>query len=181
LQRAKQLSMQKRLDWPVNAGNVLKSLMGERLSVDEFLDLDDVTVTNCFKFWSHSKDQPLADLCRGLLYRGLFKTIDLTRVDGDEHVQAIVAASQNAVTKAGGDAEYEMFYDEPSDTPYTAYQPDQTEAASEILVADADGQLREFAAISPLPGALNRQLMFRRLHVAPKWRELVTQTIERMR
>ncbi len=34
-----------------------------------------------------------------------------------------------------------------------------------------------FGAISPLTLALNRQLMFRRLHVAPQWKAVVEASV----
>ena len=56
-----------------------------------------------------------------------------------------------------------------------AYEVSRSLAACEgsILVQDARGKLTPFGAISPLTMALNRQLMFRRLHVAPQWRGLI--------
>src|SRR5205823_6085317 len=128
--------------------------------------LDDVSVLHCFKVWTSADDPHLAGLCRGLLYRRLYKTLDLSHLD-DAAARAAVAAARAAVESAGGDGGYDLFYDEPADTAYEVYSAcSEGPAAGEILVRRQDGRLMPFTSLSPLPQALSRQLMFRRLHVA---------------
>ncbi len=81
LQRARRLAVQDRLAWPPREHVVAKALLGQRLANEEFTDLDDVSMLHCFKIWTACDDAPLADLCRGLLFRKLFKVIDLTAFD----------------------------------------------------------------------------------------------------
>jgi HD superfamily phosphohydrolase len=169
LQRAKRLAVQERLGWPPRDDVVYKSLMGQRLTTAEFTDLDDVSMLQCFKLWASGDDVALAGLCKGLLYRRVFKTIDLSHIDPPEGVPDIVAAASAAVEAAGGDSTYDLFYDEPADTPYETYYPDRTGAPNDIVVRDHQGNRTTFAALSPLTQALNRQLMFRRLHVSSPW------------
>jgi len=178
LQRAKRLAVQERLTWPKEENPVYKALLGQKLDIEEFTELDDISVMHCFKLWADADEPILAALCRGLLYRGLFKTIDLSRFTDKAEIEAIVNVVSEAIAKQGGEPSYEMFYDEPSDTPYEAYQPDSIEATSGILVKERDGTLKEFSMISPLVGALNRQLWFRRLHVAPQWRDLAQDLVK---
>ena len=177
LQRAKRLAVQERLSWPPRDHVVYKALLGQRLTMTEFTDLDDVSLMHCFKLWATADDAPLAALCTGLLYRRLFKTIDLTGVDPPERVRERVTVAQSAVKTAGGDPTYDLFYDEPSDLPYETYYPDRCGEAGEILVRDPAGRLTPFGSLSSMTAALNRQLMFRRLHVAPQWREIVANAI----
>ncbi|MGH7215340.1 MAG: HD domain-containing protein, partial [Tepidisphaeraceae bacterium] len=49
LQRAKRLAVQDRLEWPTRDEGVYKALVGQRLSMGEFRELDDVSVMHCFK------------------------------------------------------------------------------------------------------------------------------------
>jgi len=49
--------------------------------------------------------------------------------------------------------------------------------ASEILVLDRTGTLTPIGELSPLTQSLNRQLMFRRLHVAPQWRDVAARAV----
>jgi hypothetical protein len=81
------------------------------------------------------------------------------------------------VEAGGGDGAYDLFYDEPSDTPYEVYSDSPGERADEIRVRQRDGSLTPLARLSPLPQALGRQLMFRRLHVAPAWRDVVVAAV----
>ncbi|HSU66412.1 MAG TPA: HD domain-containing protein [Tepidisphaeraceae bacterium] len=179
LQRATRLAVQERLAWPPRDNVVYKSLLGQRLTTAEFTDLDDVSMLQCFKLWSAADDASLAALCKGLLYRRVFKTIDLTYVESAERAREKVAAAEKVIEAAGGDPAYDLFYDEPADTPYETYYPDHCGAAGDILVRDARGKLTPFSTLSPFTRALNQQLMFRRLHVAPQWLDRVLPVVTR--
>ncbi len=147
LQRAKRLAVQDRLTWPTREHTVYKALLGQQLTIAEFTDLDDISVWHCFKLWTSSEDPILAALCKGLLYRRVFKTIDLSHFDA----QAITRAVTNSIAEvehAGGDPAYDLFFDEPSDTPYETYRPDDPTGGKEILMLDPRGNSTHFA--SPL-------------------------------
>ncbi len=176
LQRASRLAVQGRLNWPSREHGVCKTLLSLSLSNAEFVDLDDISVLHCFKEWSRSEDAVLARLCGGLLYRRLYKTIDLSRVEPAAAAHAVKRAFE-AVTAVGGDAAYDLFFDEVADTPYAAYDPANGEAGSEIMVCEPDGKLIEFAAISPAAATLSRQLVFRRLHVLGEYRDTVAAAV----
>lgn len=176
LQRAKRLAVQKRLEWPPGDHGVHKALLGQRLSMAEFTDLDDISILHCFKLWTGSHDAVLAGLCRGLLFRQVFKTIDLAHVHYEQESSAIVSAAEEAVSAAGGEPGYELFYDEPADTPYETFSPDNS-AASEIYVKLPSGELTSIVNLSPITQALNRDLMFRRIHVSAKYRDVVLKVI----
>lgn len=177
LQRAKRLAVQERLAWPPRDHLVYKALVGQRLTMSEFTDLDDVSLLHCFKIWSTTEDAPLAGLCKGLLFRRLFKTIELSPLDPPQRVRDLVELARAAIKAAGGDPAYDLFYDEPSDMPYETYYPDRCGTVGEILVRDSEGRLGPFASLSPLTGALRQQLMFRRLHVAPQWRDVAAASL----
>lgn len=179
LQRAKRLAVQDRLPWPPREHEVYKALVGQRLTIREFTDLDDVSVMHCLKQWSDSSDAPLASLCNGILYRRLFKTIDLTAIEDRTRLDRLLAAASLSVEEGGGDASSDLFYDEPADTPYETFDAASTGAA-EIMVRDADGRLTPFAAVSPLTQSLNRELMFRRLHVAAPYRDAAARLVQEL-
>ncbi|MBC7782363.1 MAG: HD domain-containing protein [Burkholderiales bacterium] len=176
LQRAKRMAVQDRLDWPRRDDPVYKTLLGQQLTMEEFSELDDIAVMHCFKVWSRSDDHTLASLSHGLLYRRLFKTIDLTRVIDPARLEAIVAKSESVINSAGGESAYAMFYDQPNDTPYKITSP-QHAAASEIVVLEADGSVGSLADISPFIDGLVQQLTFRRIHVSEVWRGKVESAI----
>ena len=176
LQRAKRLAVQDRLEWPPRDNGVYKALLGQRLTMGEFNDLDDVSVLHCFKLWTHGEDPVLAGLCGGLLFRRVFKTIDLSHVTDLTQLNQMRRAAGEAVSRDGGDADYDLFYDEPSDTPYDNHGPTACPPDA-VLVLDPAGKLQELSAISPLPNALNRQLFFQRLHVHASWKAKVLAAI----
>jgi len=180
LQRAKRLAVQERLAWPPAESVVHKALMGRRFSIEEFTELDDISVLHCFKLWQKSDDAALAELCQGLLFRRVYKTVDVTAAPAGR-TKEVLAAAESAVAAAGGDPSYDLFYDEPSETPYET-DTQSAEAScggdGEIQVLTRDGRLAPFTSISPMTQALNRQLMFRRIHVAAAWRDTVESAVK---
>jgi len=177
LQRGKRQIEQGRLSAPSRHDGMLKALAGgPSFSLDEFTDLDDIALMNWLKVWSKSDDAVLRRLCGGLLHRRLYKTVDLTALDDPARLAGARESAARAVAAAGGDPDYDLFYDEPSDTPYEIY--DGQNPASDIPIQHPDGRLSSFAAISPLTTALSRQLMFRRLHVAPEYRSAVESAVK---
>jgi HD superfamily phosphohydrolase len=172
LKRAQMLAEQKQLQWGPHDEPMRKALLGETFTIAEFTQLDDVSVMQCFKIWSNSNDPILSGLCHGLLFRGVYKTIDLSRYERSRALQFFEAA-KSAVASAGGDTDYEIFYDEIADTPYEKYDPQEGDVSSEIIVCDPDGTAREFASISPITEALNRELTIRRIHVNARWKAVV--------
>ena len=171
LQRAKRLAVQDRLEWPREESAVYKTLLGQRLTMDEFRDLDDIAVWHCFKLWTNASDPVLAGLCKGLLFRGLFKTIDVTHRLTAEQAKEAVKKGEAAINEAGGEAKYDLFYDEPADTPYEAFSAENP--AEEIRVVEPGGVVKRFGELSTMSMALNRELMFRRIHVKAEYKELV--------
>ena len=168
LQRAKRLAVQDRLAWPEAEHNVHAALLGRQLSLEQFRELDDVSMQHCFKLWAHGEDAVLARLCRGLLYRRLFKVIDLPLETPREELTGKIQQLRDAISARGGDGDYDLFYDEPADTPYNLGE----DGERQIAVLDERGHIVPFSQISSLPEALNRQLLFRRLHVAESWESL---------
>jgi HD superfamily phosphohydrolase len=181
LQRARRLAVQERLEDLPRDSAVAKALLGQRFTTDEFRNLDDISVWHCLKVWAHGADATLAGLCRGLLFRGLYKTIDLTnRCDADAARQ-VFADAVKRVRQAGGDPDYDLFFDEPSDTPYEAYteQPGKSgDQSKEVVVVDASGKIAHFTSISPLTQALNQRLMFRRIHFKAEWQTMLRELVE---
>lgn len=172
LQRAKRLAVQERLEWPGRENTVHAALLGRQLTIEQFTDLDDISMTHCFKLWTQSEDPVLARLCRGLLYRRLFKAIELPADWDDTRAAAAVAQVRAAITAAGGDGDYDIFFDEPADTLYEMYDQTGRTDVRPIHVIGEDGSIVPFSQLSTLPEAFRQQLTFRRLHIAEPWEPL---------
>lgn len=176
LQRARRLAIQQRLD--ADEPGLQKALLGQSLSRDERLQLDDVTLLSAFKRWTASDDRTLARLCHGLLFRELYKTVELPVDLGPSEAAETLRRAVQAVTEAGGDPHYDLFYDEPSDTPYETVAPDDPAAVNEIQVVDSTGSLSPFTRHSPFVSSL-RHFAFRRLHVLADWKPYVLRALGR--
>ena len=187
LQRARRLAVQERLPGPPADDPAHKALLGLTLSVAEFTDLDDVSILHCFKLWARSSDPPLARLCRGLLVRDVFKTIDLTGRFTPAQARRILAASRKLIHDNGGESTCDVFLDqinvprdaEMDDAPAaTANAHVDTFGGDEIWVIPADDQPSvPFSSLSPIPAAFAAQLTFQRLHVAGQWKELLLKNL----
>lgn len=63
---------------PTHDPIIKKILNSEKITVSEYLMLDDITFLYHFKEWLNSEDKVLSDLCDRFLNRKLFKSIDVT-------------------------------------------------------------------------------------------------------
>jgi HD superfamily phosphohydrolase len=177
LQRATRLAVQDRLAWPTRDNGVYKALLGQRLTMAEFVDLDDVAVNHCFKVWSGADDEVLARLCRGLLFRGLYKTVELSHVRDGAEAKRLHERAVEAVKAAGGDVAYDLFYDEAGEAPYEDFEEQGGQKDEGIWVKGVEGRVTRLGEISPLPAALNQRLMFRRIHVRAEYRDIVVEAV----
>ena len=155
LQRARRLMVQDRLPWPPQVITTWsrRAAGAAAVVIEDFVDLDDVSVMHCFKVWTKSDDQPLAALCNGLLHRRLYKTIDLSHLCESDAL-AVNVKVQDAIRHAGGDPAYDLFYDEASDSAYETFQRSArtTARTAEILVRGRGGAADAVrVALSPLP------------------------------
>ncbi len=178
LQRAKRLAVQRRLEWPRENEATYLAMLGQAMSIEQFNDMDDFAVMHCFKLWVHGEDPLLASLCRGLLFREVYKTIDLSRIEDGKDARSAITAVEKMIADGGGEPGYEMFFDQVSGSGYETFAGDDRINAAEILVRQGDGTLLPFAAVSPMSAVLGRQLIFRRLHIAPQWRDRAQQIIQ---
>jgi uncharacterized protein len=179
LQRARRLAVQDRLPWPPRDNYVYKALLGQNLTTGEFIELDDIAMLQCFKLWMVGEDQTLAQLCRGLLFRKLFKVIDLSSVKDPAKFTRIRQVVEETIGIGGGDPAYDLFFDEPADTSEDHLSMTGAFYCGDgIRVRDIHGRMRNIAEISPLVHALDRQLSFKRLHMVEQWKPAVLQMLE---
>ena len=178
LQRAKRLAVQRRLDWPDENEAAYLAMLGQRLSIKQFNDMDDIAVLHCFKLWANGDDPILAMLCRGLLFREVYKSIDLSHVTDTLLFRKAATALERMIADEGGEPAYEMFEDQAFGSGYESFRKDKELGGSnEILVRWHDAGLVPFEAVSPLSSVLGQQLLFRRLHVAPQWGDRAAEVI----
>jgi HD superfamily phosphohydrolase len=134
--------------WRAGGNPMDRILSGEKLSLEDHLELDDTDVTFSIKRWRHSSDAILADLADRFLSRRLFKAYDLDmpeaeRIDFVERARAIVADE-------GFDPEYYFVEDKPSNAPYSFYARGSANPKNLIFVEDGYSRpaIREISAVS---------------------------------
>jgi HD superfamily phosphohydrolase len=148
------------------------SAHGAAPTLIDYLDLDDGVLSVAMHEWESAKDPGLADLCKRVRDRHLFKTYELFGENalpaGREH--ALAVAREVAVAR-GLDPDLYVALDVASDTPFGG-------EAEPLMVVYAKGPARPLSDVSFLLARLAGQVMSRvRLIVAPELREEITRAL----
>ncbi len=117
------------------------------MTLGQYLDLDDHTITEFLKACRSARDDRLKDLAVGLLDRRLYKATDVTDLQADR-IEDFAHAARELVREREHDPEYCFARDKPADTPYKPYDPNVTNPAVQIYAATAAGTLREISELS---------------------------------
>jgi HD superfamily phosphohydrolase len=139
---------------------------GEPMPLDDYLELDDAGLGVAMHAWEQARDPALADLCKRIRDRRLFKTFELF---GDQAVsggreEALAKAREVAVAR-GLDPDIYVGIDFASDTPFGA-------EVEPLLVVFAKGPARPLSDVSFLLTRLAGQILSRvRLIIAPELRD----------
>ena len=148
--RAKDLLQEEDPALLATASPMRELIGGEKLRIQEFLDIDDTDVWVLLKLWSHHPDGILSRLSRGLLDRDLYKTIDLDREDPVLVARTIDRANETA-RELGFDPSYAVLTDRAQDTPYRPYNPrDQRHATAHIPIVNRKGEAEPIEHVSDL-------------------------------
>ncbi len=104
---------------------------GDTPSLDQYLELDDQVLLGAIRSWENAKDPVLADLCKRLRARSLFKTIELlpdTQASDSSHAfacpdepsrQRALETARDIATQAGLDPSLYVGLDVATDVPYS--------------------------------------------------------------
>lgn len=148
------------------------SANGAPPSLEDYLELDDAVISVAMHAWESGPDAGLADLCRRVRGRSLFKTYELfgehASVEGRERALAI---ARDVATTRGLDPDLYVALDVASDTPFGG-------EAEPLMVVYAKGPARPLSDVSFLLARLAGQVMSRvRIIVAPELRDDVTSAL----
>lgn len=131
---------------PGASARVVDAFIG-KLSLAQYLELDDVSLLDFFKACAEASDKLLASLARGLIERKLYKAIDVTENE-KAHIGDFVSRAEEVVAKAKLLKDYAFVAETAADTPYKPYDPDASRPASQIYVETAQGQNVEISTRS---------------------------------
>lgn len=120
-------------------------LLEGKLSVADYLLLDEALLQTTFARWAEEADPVLADLSERFLNRRLFKYTPADNVPLDflERIRAALAA-------AGWDPAYYLEMDFPSDLPYDVYRPGESDEKLPILLLGSNEELVEISRRSEI-------------------------------
>jgi uncharacterized protein len=143
-----------------------RSAHGEALPLGDYLELDDAALFSAMHAWEGARDKPLADLCRRIRVRELFKTYELF---GEQAIspgrEAALDIARDLAEKRGLDPDTYVGLDVATDTPFGA-EPEP------LLVVFQKGPARPLSDVSFLLARLAGQVLSRvRLIVAAELRD----------
>lgn len=143
-------------------------------TLQQYHELDDAALTTTLHAWMDSKDPLLADVCRRLVARKLFKAIELmgeTGTDPDARAKVLEIA-RHITQKEGLDPDVYVKLDDATDTPFD----DENDS---LVVVFRKGRPKRPAQVSFLLGHLNGKALNRvRLIVAPEVRDRIVQVLD---
>ena len=152
-----------------------KILRGERLTLQEHLQIDDNDVMFYIKQWQGSEDKILSDLSNRFLNRKLFKIFDLDMPEDER--REFLAGAQKVVENAGFDPKYYFIEDHASDIPYYFYTKDIDEPKSLIYVEDgfSNPQIREISEVSAAVRGLQKGFQIHRVCFPPELKNKIAE------
>jgi HD superfamily phosphohydrolase len=144
--RAKWLSAEEKLDVCPNS---MKPFLGDKVSLSEYLAVDDQDVIQAVKEWAGSEDKVLSDLSGRFLYRRPFKCVETTsRPDISEIAKEVVYKQGYKET------DYYVFLDTPSTVPYSYYTVVEEEEDERPLILVLDRSTGKYVEISTISAAV---------------------------
>jgi HD superfamily phosphohydrolase len=139
-------------------------------SLGDYLELDDGALFGALHAWESSSDSILADLCRRIRGRSLFKTLELYAIDEASRSAALATARDIAKTHGLAPDSY-VGLDVASDTPFSDHD-------DPLTVVFPHGVSKKPGDVSFLLGRLRGETVTRvRLIFAPELREAITSAI----
>jgi len=136
----------------------------------DYLELDDGALFVAMHAWESSSDPVLADLCRRIRGRSLFKTLELYGTDETSRA-SLLATARDLAKKRGLAPESYVGLDVASDTPFSDHD-------DPLTVIFPHGVAKKPGDVSFLLGRLRDETLTRvRLIFAPELREAITAAI----
>jgi HD superfamily phosphohydrolase len=147
-----------------------KWLIGETISVDEYLELDDIQLTYHFKRWAKDKDPIISDLSKRFLERRIFKATKIPvsrhaamspyfetkagerRMAENQPLRGEIGEIENQARKiakaAGFDPDYYIAIESTGFRPYDYYRPEADLPQTNIVVRTDSGEVMELSQLS---------------------------------
>ncbi|MGM9927031.1 MAG: HD domain-containing protein [Bacillus sp. (in: firmicutes)] len=149
LHRAKEL-FEKGYEFKVVPAH-FQSLFVGKVTVQDYIRLDENIVMYYFQQWEHETDPILCDLCRRFVNRRLFKYVEFQpSQSGMNKLMQLTTLFK----KAGIDPAYYLEVDSSSDLPYDFYRPGEEEERLPIHLLTSNGEIKELSRESEIVDAV---------------------------
>ncbi|MGN7361010.1 HD domain-containing protein [Paenibacillus sp. SAF-054] len=123
----------------------LPGLFEDRLSVQDYLKLDEALIQTAFLQWTSEKDEVLSELCCRFMHRRLYKYVEVESVDLE-----MIDEIRREFKRVGLHPEYDLEIDFPTDLPYDVFRPGDEASQKQILLLDREERLREISEVSDI-------------------------------
>lgn len=123
----------------------LPHLFGRKISVKDYLLLDEALIQTAFMQWRNEGDDLLSSLCARFIDRKLYKYVEIDSLD-IETIDRI----KDTFVEVGLNPEYDLEIDFPTDLPYDVFRPDNDDLKKQILLLDRQERLHEISEVSDI-------------------------------
>lgn len=129
---------------------LLIPFLEDDFTLQDYLRLDDGTLTTYFTLWRDHPDDILRDLVSRFLDRRPLKSVRFT-----PETRALIPELKQLIEAAGFNPEYYTAINDSYDLPYDAYDPSSKEPKTQIEIVEKDGTLEELSTVSPIVAAIS--------------------------
>ncbi len=134
--------------------SLLVPFFENRVTINDYLSLDDGILNTYFTLWLDYPDEILKDMSYKFLTRKPFKSAQYT-----EETQDLLPKLQDIVEAAGYDKHYYTSTNTSYDLPYDVYDPSKHKGRTQIEIMQNDGSLIELSTVSRLVNALTGKIL----------------------
>lgn len=127
------------------------SLFEEKVTLQDYLKLDEAVILYYFQIWQEEADPILKDLCSRFMNRNLFKYVEF---DPAKEYKKLAELS-SLFKKAGMDPDYYLVVDSSSDLPYDFYRPGEEEERLPIHLLMKNNEIHELSRESEIVDAIS--------------------------
>ncbi|PKR77533.1 hypothetical protein CEY16_10505 [Halalkalibacillus sediminis] len=128
-----------------------KSFFEKKVSLEDYLKLDENVAFYYFHIWQEEDDAILSDLCRRFVDRDLYKYIEFN--PGNQYRELMDL--KECFIEAGIDPTYYLEVDSSSDLPYDFYRPGEEEERLPIHLMMPNGDFKELSRQSDIVEAIS--------------------------
>ena len=144
LKRAKFLYEKQKDYFALSSPNLIP-FFEKRVTLKDYLALDDGVMNTYFQVWMTSPDTILSDLAQRFINRKVFKSIIFSK-ENEKNLNVM----RDLVAEVGFDPDYYTAIHRNFDLPYDFYRPDVEKPRTQIEIIQKDGSLAELSTLSPI-------------------------------